>query len=136
MAEVDGCLMSAMQYNSDLFDAETITRWLEHWETLLAGIVAGPDVAISDLPLLPAEEQQRLLEWSSAKRLSPLSPRENGVAGEGALLPSPPGGEGSGVSGLLLPRSTASISSSSCKPSSSPMPRPWSTRTARCPTES
>jgi amino acid adenylation domain-containing protein/non-ribosomal peptide synthase protein (TIGR01720 family) len=68
VAEVEGCLMSAMQYNSDLFDAETITRWLLHWETLLAGIVAQSEQRLSELPLLPSDERQRVLvDWTDTQ---------------------------------------------------------------------
>ena len=43
-------------YNSDLFDGPTIHRWLSHYETLLRGVAARPDAAISALPLLSDAE--------------------------------------------------------------------------------
>jgi amino acid adenylation domain-containing protein len=49
------------QYKADLFDAETISRWVAHYQTLLAGIVADPERAISKLPLLTGEERRELL---------------------------------------------------------------------------
>jgi amino acid adenylation domain-containing protein/non-ribosomal peptide synthase protein (TIGR01720 family) len=69
MAEVEGGLMSAMQYNTDLFEPETITRWLGHFQTLLEGIVADPARPLGDLPLLPRDEQQRVRdEWSRGQQ--------------------------------------------------------------------
>lgn len=53
------------EYNTDLFDAETIRRWVGHLEALIAGILADPDCPIAKLPMLSAPEQQRMLtEWN------------------------------------------------------------------------
>jgi amino acid adenylation domain-containing protein len=54
----------ALEYNTDLFDASTITRMLGHFETLLTGIVAGPRQRLSQLPLLTAAEQALLVDWN------------------------------------------------------------------------
>jgi amino acid adenylation domain-containing protein len=52
-------------YNTDLFDAATITRMVGHFKTLLEGIVANPQTRIADLPLLsPSEQHQLLVEWN------------------------------------------------------------------------
>ncbi|HEY9901691.1 MAG TPA: amino acid adenylation domain-containing protein, partial [Candidatus Sericytochromatia bacterium] len=52
-------------YNTDLFDAATITRMLGHFQTLLEGIVANPHARIANLPLLSeAERHQLLVEWN------------------------------------------------------------------------
>ncbi|MEH1955413.1 amino acid adenylation domain-containing protein [Nostoc sp.] len=62
--ELKGCL----EYNTDLFDAETITRIVEHFCTLLEGIVANPQARLSDLPLLTADElHQQLVEWNNTQ---------------------------------------------------------------------
>ncbi|PWU11731.1 MAG: hypothetical protein C5B50_22825 [Verrucomicrobia bacterium] len=56
------------EYNTDLFEPATITRLLQHFEVLLRGIVAWPDKRISELPLLPAAERQRVLvDWNSVR---------------------------------------------------------------------
>jgi amino acid adenylation domain-containing protein len=53
------------EYNTDLFDAATIARMQRHFERLLEGIVAMPDVPISDLPILSDEELRGLLhDWN------------------------------------------------------------------------
>jgi amino acid adenylation domain-containing protein len=50
-------------YNSDLFDPTTIDRLNEHFQNLLAGIVAEPCLGtISQLPILTASERQQLFE--------------------------------------------------------------------------
>ncbi len=49
------------EYSTDLFDAATISRIGENFQTLVAGIVANPDQKVADLPLLTATERQQLL---------------------------------------------------------------------------
>ena len=56
----DGLLIRA-EYNTDLFDRETIRRALGHLENLLDGVVAHPDWQISRIPMLGQEEQNRVL---------------------------------------------------------------------------
>ena len=59
-------------YNTDLFDADTITRMTGHFQNLLEAVVANPDHRISDLPILTtAEKQQLLVEWNDTKREYP-----------------------------------------------------------------
>jgi amino acid adenylation domain-containing protein len=61
-------LVGSLEYNTDLFDAATISRMLEHFQTLLEGIVANPDQRLSDLPLLTQlERQQLLVEWNDTQ---------------------------------------------------------------------
>jgi amino acid adenylation domain-containing protein len=59
-------MTGTLQYSTDLFTADTITRLASHFETLLTTIVAHPDTAIADLPLLTAAERQQLLiDWNA-----------------------------------------------------------------------
>ncbi|WP_019503651.1 non-ribosomal peptide synthetase [Pleurocapsa sp. PCC 7319] len=61
-------LRGILEYPTDLFDASTITRLLEHFQILLEGIVANPDRPISELPLLGRmERQQLLIDWNNTK---------------------------------------------------------------------
>ncbi|WP_009631985.1 non-ribosomal peptide synthetase [Synechocystis sp. PCC 7509] len=54
-----------LAYNTDLFDKNTISQFLAHFQTLLTAIVANPDIPIADLPLLSdAESHQLLEEWN------------------------------------------------------------------------
>ncbi|MEA2560961.1 MAG: hypothetical protein QOH06_2465, partial [Acidobacteriota bacterium] len=58
-------LAGAFQFNSDLFDAATITRFADHFRTLVEGAVANPAVRLSELPLLSAAARAQLLrEWN------------------------------------------------------------------------
>jgi amino acid adenylation domain-containing protein len=58
-------LHAAWDYSTDLWDKPTIARMAEHFWTLLAAAVAGPDRRLSELPLLTeAERRQMLVEWN------------------------------------------------------------------------
>lgn len=58
-------LSGQVEYSTDLFDAETVARLLEHYHTLLQGIVANPAERLSRLPLLSAPERRQLVsEWN------------------------------------------------------------------------
>jgi len=65
MQETDSGLQGWWEYNTDLFDAATISRMIGHFQTMLAGIVANPEQRIAELPMLTATERQQLLvEWN------------------------------------------------------------------------
>ena len=49
------------EYNTDLFDAATITRFVRHYETVLKQALAAPDSQLSRLYLLDSCERQQLL---------------------------------------------------------------------------
>ncbi len=59
--EAQGELQLCWQYNTDLFEATTITRMARHFVTLLEGIIANPQEQISQLSLLTEDEQHQLL---------------------------------------------------------------------------
>jgi amino acid adenylation domain-containing protein len=60
-----GRFLCSFNYNTDLFSRESICQKLDHWQTVLAGIVANPDQPIGQLCLLtPAEKQQILVDWN------------------------------------------------------------------------
>ena len=64
--EQDDALLCVMEYNSDLFDGETIERMLGNYATLLESIVTNPDAHIADLSLLTtAQRQQILIDWNA-----------------------------------------------------------------------
>lgn len=72
MSENQGELEAYCQYSSDLFKAETIQRWLRHFQTLLANLAAQPEQPIGKLSLLGAEERRQMLEdWSRTARPIP-----------------------------------------------------------------
>lgn len=67
MGESSQGITLAAEYNTDLFEHDTIARMLGNFRTLLESIAAWPEQKISDLPLLaPAERHRVFVEWSSA----------------------------------------------------------------------
>ncbi|MCL1472480.1 non-ribosomal peptide synthetase [Argonema antarcticum] len=60
-------IIGRIEYNTDLFDAATITRMVGHFQTLLEGIVANPEQKISQLPLLTEFERQQLAAWNNTQ---------------------------------------------------------------------
>ncbi|MEH1765141.1 MAG: amino acid adenylation domain-containing protein [Nostoc sp.] len=69
--ESHGELILECQYNTNLFDADTIRRRMAEFETLLLGIVANPNQIIAKLPILPAVEQQLLATWNNTQTAYP-----------------------------------------------------------------
>jgi amino acid adenylation domain-containing protein len=62
--EAGQSLSFTLQYNSDLFDADTIARMAGHYESVLEGIIANPQQRLIDLPLLAETEKSGLLEMN------------------------------------------------------------------------
>ncbi|NEQ47690.1 MAG: amino acid adenylation domain-containing protein [Leptolyngbya sp. SIOISBB] len=57
-----------VEYSTDLFDARTIARLIEHFQILLTGIVAAPAQRLSELPLMSATEHHTLLiDWNQTQ---------------------------------------------------------------------
>ncbi|EKE99927.1 MULTISPECIES: non-ribosomal peptide synthetase [unclassified Tolypothrix] len=61
LTETNQGLTGAFEYNSDLFDADTIIRMQGHFQTLLQGVVANPEQYLSNLPILTEPELHHLL---------------------------------------------------------------------------
>ena len=57
-------LQGGATYSADLFDEATVERWLGHFKTLLEGVIAAPELRLSDLPFLTAAELRQLAVWS------------------------------------------------------------------------
>lgn len=49
------------EYNTDLFEATTMKRMVEHFQVLLQSMVSQPDQPIGSLPLLTAQEEALML---------------------------------------------------------------------------
>jgi len=63
--ETEDELKVSLEYNTDLFDKQTIVRMLGHFETLLRHAADAPDQLLSRLPLLTSAECHQLLrEWN------------------------------------------------------------------------
>jgi amino acid adenylation domain-containing protein len=57
-----------LEYNTDLFQTESIARMLGHFTTLIESVMAHPETSLSELPILPPSEQQQLLDWNNTAR--------------------------------------------------------------------
>jgi amino acid adenylation domain-containing protein len=68
IVESQGALAGSFEYDTDLFDAETIARFSGHYRTLLEAIVADDELPLSRLPLLADGERRRLLVDSTSGR--------------------------------------------------------------------
>jgi len=65
MAEMGNVLGISFEFNTDLFEPQTIERMSAHFRALLQAIVAQPAREIAALPMLADEERQQLLgAWS------------------------------------------------------------------------
>ena len=63
--ETERDLHLLMEYNTDLFEKETIQRMLGHFRILLESVVANPRQHVASLPMLSeAERHQILVEWN------------------------------------------------------------------------
>ncbi len=68
MQNTETGLMGVWEYNTDLFNSETVERMNGHFLTLLEGIIANPNERVSQLPLLTKVEQQQLLiGWNNTQ---------------------------------------------------------------------
>jgi len=59
---INGELHGMLEYNVDLFDEGTIKRLCEQYVHLLSQILAEPDTAIDDIPLLPPAQLRAILD--------------------------------------------------------------------------
>lgn len=72
--ETKAGLIGSWEYNSDLFEPDTIARMTSHFQTLLAAIIANPNQPIGELPLLNQQERHQLLvEWNDTYTPYPKS---------------------------------------------------------------
>ncbi|MDT5270380.1 MAG: hypothetical protein QOH49_2566, partial [Acidobacteriota bacterium] len=72
VAETASGLAATFEYDTDLFDAATVRRMLDHFSALLSSIVENPDARISSLTLLGEEERRRILsEFNQTGRVYP-----------------------------------------------------------------
>ncbi len=68
--ELGGKVTLECQFNTDLFERETVRRWLALYERLLRSICENPDEKIGWLRILPDAELQMLEAWNAATALA------------------------------------------------------------------
>jgi non-ribosomal peptide synthetase component F len=59
-------LKADMHYSTDLFNADTIVRILEHFRNLLEDLVTYPETGLSALSMLTSEENEQLISGFNA----------------------------------------------------------------------
>jgi amino acid adenylation domain-containing protein len=65
LVEEADSIRGALEYNTDLFEHETVTRMIGNYLTLLEAVCAHPESRLSKLPLLTNREKQQLFfEWN------------------------------------------------------------------------
>jgi len=65
LTEVGDAMVIECDFSRDIFDEQSIERYIAHFLTLLNGIVAKPAEMLARLPLLDAETRQQLLfDWN------------------------------------------------------------------------
>ncbi|HXD30196.1 MAG TPA: amino acid adenylation domain-containing protein [Pyrinomonadaceae bacterium] len=63
-----------LEYDTDLFDRETVERLASHYLTLLEAVTKTPDLPIASLPILRYEERQRMLvDWNATDSQFPVA---------------------------------------------------------------
>jgi amino acid adenylation domain-containing protein len=59
-------------YSTELFDAATIHRMIDHWTRLLEGVAADPETTLAALPMLDRDERDTLtLAWNDTAQPLP-----------------------------------------------------------------
>ena len=65
-------VLARFHYSTDLFDRETMVRMAADWQRLLEHGVADADVRLSELPVLSAEDERRIVvEWNRTEQSYP-----------------------------------------------------------------
>ena len=68
LTESDGGLDGVLDYSLDLFEPATVQRMAEHYQALLAAVVADPAQPVMQIPLLSAAQRQQLLvAWNQTR---------------------------------------------------------------------
>jgi len=78
--ELDNELQFECRYNTDLFDAETIERWMQCGVTMMSSVVSDPRQRVLDLPLLKDGEGELRLGEGKRKAHERRVPVEAGFA--------------------------------------------------------
>jgi amino acid adenylation domain-containing protein len=60
-----GQIWLELEYNTDIFDEDRISRLLDHYQTVLEAVATNPGNTVAKIPLLTSVEQDRLLHaWN------------------------------------------------------------------------
>lgn len=68
LVQTDANIIVECEYNTDLFDQNTIRRWLRVYEQLIESIITDGNVALDSLPILDSGEKELCLNtWNATK---------------------------------------------------------------------
>jgi amino acid adenylation domain-containing protein len=70
-AEEPAGMLVGVEYNTDLFDAATMDRLLEHYRSLLAGAVVNPEVRLADLQVPPLTARPQVVTAAGVAAAKP-----------------------------------------------------------------
>jgi amino acid adenylation domain-containing protein/FkbM family methyltransferase len=72
MRETDHGLTGSFEYNTDLFHSTFIRHMIGHFKTLLEAVVENPGMRITELPIMPKAEREKIVfEWNQTEREFP-----------------------------------------------------------------
>ncbi|WP_447599366.1 amino acid adenylation domain-containing protein [Nitrospira sp. Nam80] len=72
LTERDGGLTGELEYSTDLFEAETITRLVRHYRLVLAQLLGAPETRLSEVELLTeAERHCAVVDWNATAAAYP-----------------------------------------------------------------
>lgn len=67
LTEKAGGIQGWLEYNTDLFELETVAGMMHHFQTLLESIIADPNQSLASLALLTADERERSVsQWNQS----------------------------------------------------------------------
>jgi amino acid adenylation domain-containing protein len=76
-----------IEYDTNLFRRDRISRMFSHYLSLLRGVVAQADARILDLPLLTGEERAEMAEWNNTIRTYPSDCIHERIADKARQMP-------------------------------------------------
>jgi len=59
--EADGGLTCTVEYNTDLWEEDTINRFLKHYQNFLSGALCDPSARIGNIPVMDSAERSKVL---------------------------------------------------------------------------
>lgn len=71
LTESENSVQLRFSFATDLFDAATIERMMDHFRTLLQGVADDPALRLSQLPLMTAAERQHVKRWNDTRSSYP-----------------------------------------------------------------
>ncbi len=75
LSETAEGLKTGLEYNCDIYDQSTVSRFFEHLIQMMEQVLKKPHQPISSLNFLTETEKKQLLEFGALEHTRPLSPR-------------------------------------------------------------